>query len=59
MLLGGGQRFLAVAGLQQFVTVGFQPRDKNIAVGLVVVDDQNARRLVHDGTRPKSISDIR
>ena len=59
MLLGGGERLLAVAGLQQFVAVDFQPRDQNITVGFVVVDDQYARRLVHDESVSISISDIR
>ena len=40
MLLGGGERLLAVGRLQQFVAVHFQPRDQDVAVGLVVVDDR-------------------
>ncbi len=48
MLLGGDERLLAVGGLQQLVAVDAEPRDQNVAVGLVVVDDQDTRRTVHD-----------
>jgi hypothetical protein len=40
--------FLAIGRLQQVVAMGTEPRDQDVAVGLVVVDDENARRTMHD-----------
>ena len=48
-LLGGGERLLAVGGLLELVALRPEPRHQDVAVGLVVVDDQDARRIVHDG----------
>ena len=42
MLFRGRQRFLAVAGLEHLIAVGREPRLQDVAVGLVVVDDQDA-----------------
>ena len=47
-LLGGGERLLAVAGLPEFVALRPEPRHQDVAVGLVVVDDQDTRRAVHE-----------
>ena len=46
--LGGGERLLAVGGLLEVVALRPEPRHQDVAVGLVVVDDQDARRTVHD-----------
>ena len=47
MLLGGGERLFAVGGLLEVVAVRAEPREQDVAVGLVVVDDQDTRRIVH------------
>ena len=41
------KRLLAVGGMVQVVAVGRQPHRENVAIGRVVVDDQDARRIVH------------
>ena len=48
MLLGGGERLLAVGGLLEVVALRPEPRHQDVAVGLVVVDDEDTRRTVHD-----------
>ena len=48
MRLGGGDRLLAIRSLAQGIALGREPRREDVAVGFVVVDDQNARRIVHD-----------
>ena len=53
MLLRRGQRLLAVGGLQQLVAVDAEPRDQDVAIGLVVVDDQDTRWIVHDERNSK------
>ena len=35
------------AACDEFVAVGAEPRPQDVAVGLVVVDDEDARRIVH------------
>ena len=44
---GARQRFFAVGRLQQFVAVLLQPRHEDVAVGLVVIDDEDAGRVSH------------
>ncbi len=41
------ERLLAIRCLQQFVPVHLEPRLEDVAVGLVVVDDEDALRIVH------------
>ena len=48
MFAGGGQRFLAVGGLQQLVAVHAEARRQNVPIGLVIVYDQDARWIVHN-----------
>ena len=48
MLLGGGKRFLAVGGLLELIALRPEPRHQDVAVGLVVVDDEDTRWTVHD-----------
>ena len=48
LLLRGRERLLAVGGLRQLVAMHVEPRDQDVAVGLVVVDDEDARGIVHD-----------
>jgi hypothetical protein len=45
---GGGDRHLAVRRFAQCIAFGCEPRPEDVAVGFVVVDDQNARWIVHD-----------
>jgi hypothetical protein len=45
---GGGDRLLAIRSFAQRITLGREPRREDVTVGFVVVDDQNARRIVHD-----------
>jgi hypothetical protein len=47
VLHGGRERLLAVGGLEQFIALGRKPRHQNVAIHLVVIDDQNARGRVH------------
>jgi hypothetical protein len=47
MLRDARQGFFAVARLQQFIAVRLKARDKNVAVGLVVVDDEDACWISH------------
>ena len=44
----GGQRLLAIGGLLELIALRTEPRHENVAVGFVVVDDQDTRRTVHD-----------
>mgnify|MGYP000010411447 CR=1 FL=1 len=39
--LPDSQRFFAIGCLKHFITMDFKARYKNIAVGLIVIDDQN------------------
>ena len=41
------QRLLAVGGHHELVAVRLQPPRKDVAVGLVVVDDEDQGRLAH------------
>jgi hypothetical protein len=41
------QCLLAIGRLQYFVAVPGQPRDKDFPVGLIVIDDEDARWRVH------------
>ena len=50
MVARRGDRFFAVGRLQKLIAMRPQPRAQDVAVGLVVVDDQNARRTMHGGT---------
>jgi hypothetical protein len=52
MSLDCHQRFLAVTGLRQIAAMNREPHLKNIAVGLDAVNDQNARRIVHEPQLP-------
>ena len=45
---------LAVGGLRQLIPLGRKPGHQDVAVGLVVVDDEDARRTVHVVTRIRS-----
>ena len=47
MLCNRGQGLLTVAGLQCRVAIRLQPRHDDVAVGLVIVDYENARGVVH------------
>ena len=47
MLARGGDRRLAIGRLQKFIAVRSQSRAQDVAVGLVVVDNENARRIMH------------
>ena len=51
MLFGHRQGLLAVARLQEIVAVHREPRPEDVAVCLVVIDDEDARRIVHGGKR--------
>ena len=42
-----GQRLLAVGGLQRRIAMGLEPRHDDVAVDLVVIDDEDARGIVH------------
>jgi hypothetical protein len=46
-LSGGGDRLLAIGCLGQVVALGREPCRENVAIGFVVVDDENARWIVH------------
>jgi hypothetical protein len=41
------QSFLAIGSLQKLVAVRREPRAQNIAIGLIVIDDENTRGIVH------------
>ena len=41
---------IAVGRLQQLVAMAVETRRENVAIGLVVINDQNARRTVHGVT---------
>src|SRR5262249_12141580 len=56
----GLKRLLAVDRLQQVVAVHLESRVEDVAVNLVVVDDQDAGRIVHDWSLAANASaDIR
>jgi hypothetical protein len=46
-LPGGGKRLLAIRGLLELIALRTEPRHEDVAVGLVVVNDQDTRRTVH------------
>ncbi len=48
-LLGGGERLLTIGSLLEVIALRLEPRHQDVAVGLVVVDDEDTRRFVHDG----------
>ena len=41
LFAGDGKRLLAIASLQELVALRSQSHDQNVAIGLVVIDDQN------------------
>ena len=47
VLPGHRQGFLAVSCFHKLVALRPQPRQQNVAIGLIVIDDENARRIVH------------
>ncbi len=47
MRVGRRKSLLAVRGLDEAVIVHREPRHENVAVHLVVIDDENDRRIVH------------
>ena len=51
VLAGGGHRLLAIGGFHELVAVPPQAHAQNVAIGLIVVNDENARRLVHRNAR--------
>ena len=53
MLARDRQRLLAVARMQHLIAVRLQPRRQNIAIGLVVVGDQDAGGVVHGAPPPR------
>jgi len=48
MLLDRSQRLLTVSSLEGLVAMPFQPRHDDIAIRLVVIDDKDARGIVHN-----------
>src|SRR5262245_24055310 len=47
MLCSGRQGLFAVRGLQTFISMAREPRQKYVAVGLAVVNDEDTGGLVH------------
>jgi hypothetical protein len=46
--LDRSQRLFAVSSLEGLVAVPFQPRHDDIAIRLVVIDDEDARGIIHN-----------
>src|SRR5262249_30225025 len=53
MLLDRSQRLFTVSSLEGLVAMPFQPRHDDIAIRLVVIDDEDTRGIVHN-ERPQT-----
>ena len=58
MLPGGGDRLLAIGRFDELVALPPEAGAEDVAIGLIVVDDENARWLVHRNVRRRASGPI-